>query len=354
MKRVFSLAIILLLFLLIGAMAFVPAIPTNAQAAVPWVALFYPTNNLTGSSTLATYPNGLSQNWGAGTPRDGAGNFVSGITNPDQFSAIFAANATFNVGFYEFVILADDGVRLYLDGDLVIDDFGATGQKERRVMVQVLTAGTFQVVVEYVEYTGNALIQVNWTVSSGTPQPTATTVPVAVVNVVTVRGLALRTGPFLGASLVAVARPSVDYAVLARNTQEGLFTWYLIQFDSDTQGWVSGRYLTFKTGTPDIVPLRNSTHFDTITDPAGLAIGTTRSVMNFRVFPTERSQRIAAMPQLEWGANVEILARTVQGGQNFWYQVRYNVPNSNTSLVGWIYAPFVALSGDPIDSVPIR
>lgn len=353
MKRVFSFAIIILLFLLIGAMAFVPSIPVSAQAAVPWTALFYPSNNLTGSSVLATYPNGLSQNWSSSGPRDGAGNPIAGIPT-DNFSALFASNASFNQGFYEFVILADDGVRLYLDGDLVLDDFGATGQKERRVMVQVLTAGTFQVVVEYVDYTGNALIQVSWATSSGTPQPTGTPVPLAIVNVVTVRGLALRTGPFLGASLVAVARPSVDYGVIARNTQEGLFTWYLVQYDEDTQGWVSGRYLTFKTGTPDIVPLRNSTQFDTIIDPAGLAIGTTRSVMNFRVFPTERSARIAAMPQLPWGANVEILARTVQGGQNFWYQVRYNVPNSNTSLVGWIYAPFVALSGDPIDSVPIR
>jgi hypothetical protein len=353
MKRVFSFAILLLFLLLIGAMAFMPAMPANAQAAVAWTAQFFPTNNFGGTSVIATYPSGLSQNWGAGSPRDGGGLVIPGIPS-DNFSARFVTNAALAVGFYEFTILADDGVRLYINGDLVIDDFGPTGQKQRSFLAEVVLAGTFQIVVEYVDYTGNALIQVSWVVSNGTPQPTTTPQPIAIVNVVTVRGLAVRTGPFLGASMVAVARPSVNYSVIARNTQEGLFTWYLIQFDVDTQGWVSGRYLTFTLGTPDVVPLHNSTPFDSVVDPAGLVVGTTRSVMNLRVFPTERSLRVTGMPQLVWGANVEILARTIQGGQNFWFQVRYNVPNTNTSYVGWIYAPFVAISGDPIDSVPIR
>lgn len=353
MKRVFSFAILLLLLIFIGAMAFVPAVPTEAQAGVAWTATFFPSNNLSGSSVIVNYPNGLSQNWGAGAPRDASGVVIPGMPT-DNFSARFVTNTTLVTGFYEFTILADDGVRLIANGQTLIDDFGATGQKQRSVIAQVAIGGAFQIVVEYAEYTGNALIQVNWVTSNGTPQPTATPQPLAIVNVTGVRGLALRTGPFLGASLVAVARPGTDYNVLARNTQEGLFTWYFIQFDADTQGWVSGRYLAFTLGTPDSVPLRNSTPFDTVVDPAGLVVGTTRSVMNFRVFPTERSARVAAMPQLAWGANVEILARTVQGGQNFWFQVRYNVPNTNTSLVGWIYAPFVAISGDPIDSVPIR
>jgi hypothetical protein len=353
MKQVFSFFILLLLLLLLGAMAFVPAVPTQAQAGVAWTALFFPSNNFSGTSVIASYPNGLSQNWGTGAPRDGAGAIIPGMPT-DNFSARFTANTTLVTGFYEFTILADDGIRLYANGQLLIDDFGATGQKQRSIITQVTVGGSFQIVVEYVDYTGGALIQVNWVVSNGTPQPTATPAPIAIVNVEGVRGLAVRTGPFLGASMVAVARPGTDYNVLARNTQEGLFTWYYIQYDADTQGWVSGRYLAFTFGSPDVVPLRNSTQFDQVIDPPGFVMGTTRSVMNFRVFPTERAPRVAAMPQLAWGANVEILARTVQGGQNFWFQVRYNDAATNTSFVGWIYAPFVAISGDPIDSVPIR
>jgi hypothetical protein len=145
MKRVFSFAILLLFLLLIGAMAFVPAMPANAQAAVAWTAQFFPTNNFSGTSVLATYPSGLSQNWGAGAPRDGAGLAIPGIPI-DNFSARFVTNTTLNVGFYEFTILADDGVRLFVNGDLIIDDFGPTGQKQRSVITQVLLAGTFQIV----------------------------------------------------------------------------------------------------------------------------------------------------------------------------------------------------------------
>src|SRR5688500_6834291 len=156
MKRVFSFAILLLLLIFIGAMAFVSAVPTEAQAGVAWTALFFPSNNFSGTSVIATYPNGLSQSWGAGGPRDGAGALVAGMPT-DNFAARFTANTTLVTGFYEFTILADDGVRLYANGQLLIDDFGATGQKQRSIIAQVAIGGPFQIVVEYVDYTGNAL-----------------------------------------------------------------------------------------------------------------------------------------------------------------------------------------------------
>ena len=76
--------------------------------------------------------------------------------------------------------------------------------------------------------------------------------------------------------------------------------------------------------------------------------------MNFRTLPTERAPRIAAVPQLDWGAQFEILARTRQGGEDFWYQIRYTPTNSDTSYVGWVFAPYIGfvLGSDPIDTVP--
>jgi uncharacterized protein YgiM (DUF1202 family) len=207
------------------------------------------------------------------------------------------------------------------------------------------------VVVEFNDTSGQAVLNVNWVVSTGTPQATGTGVPIAVGSVVNVRGLAVRSGPFLGGSMVAVARQNVEYPLLARNTQEGLFTWYLIQYDTDTRGWVSGRYLTI-TGDVNQLQTQSATAFDTVYDPPGRVVGVTRSNMNFRVYPTQRSIRVAAVPQLEWGAEVEILARTVQGGRDFWYQVRYNKADGTTH-VGWILAAYVGVSGDPIDTVPI-
>ena len=57
--------------------------------------------------------------------------------------------------------------------------------------------------------------------------------------------------------MVAVARPDVNYPLLARNEREGLFTWYLIQYDEDTVGWSSGRYL-FVEGDENVLPYADS------------------------------------------------------------------------------------------------
>lgn len=360
MRRFYLTLGILTLILTFGAGIFLPVSHTNAQAGVTWVGLFYlppaGSNDCTaqGTSSIPAIYTGLNKNWGAGVPTDGSGNPIPGMP-PDCFSAVFtASNVNFAAGLYEFTIVADDGVRLYLNNDLVIDDYGITGLRQRSTIVN-LTGGVYTVVVDYVEYTGNAVIQVNWAPSNGTPQATATPPPTHIANVVTVKGLAVRSGPFLGASLIAVARPEADYPVYSRNTQEGLFTWYYIQYDIDTFGWSSGRYLTFSTGDPTTLPLQNSTDFDITYDPPGTVIGVTRSVMNFRVFPTQRAARITAVPELFWGAEVEILARTVQGGRDFWYQVRYTPEKSTTSYVGWIFAPYVGIKAGsaPIDSIPV-
>ena len=75
--------------------------------------------------------------------------------------------------------------------------------------------------------------------------------------------------------------------------------------------------------------------------------------MNFRTFPSERSSRNTTIPQLDWGAEFEILARTRQGGQDYWYQIRFVPNNSSTSYVGWVFAPYIDIifGSDPIDSV---
>jgi uncharacterized protein YraI len=69
-----------------------------------------------------------------------------------------------------------------------------------------------------------------------------------------------------------------------------------------------------------------------------------RAVMNLRVRPSVRSPIIG---KIAWGAETALVGRTVQGGKNFWLQIRYN------GQVGWIFAPFVSIRGE-INAVPIR
>lgn len=363
MKHLVKLAVFAAFTLIIGALLLIPSAPATAQnsSAIAWSGQFYPTINLSGSPTLAVFPNGINVNWGALPPTDGNGQPIGGGTFPaDNFSARFSAAVTLQPGFYQFSVTADDGVRLIIGGAetlTLIDDlngFAATGRQQRISDVVQLTGGTYNLTLDYFEATGDALLQVDFNFSQdGSPLPTITPVPIATGSVVRVRGLSVRTGPFLGASRVAVARPLNEYPLLAFNRQEGLFTWYLIQFDEDTFGWVSGRYFDLE-GNLQLIEEFNPPEWTGVFDPPGTVIGVTRSTMNFRTLPSERTPRVGLQPQLEWGAEVEILARTVQGGRDHWYQVRYRV-NDETSYVGWIFAPFVGIdpNSDPIDSVPI-
>jgi uncharacterized protein YraI len=213
-----------------------------------------------------------------------------------------------------------------------------------------MTAGNHTITVDYFDGTQNASIQVQWFLQGGsitttpgvftTPVPAATAVPALTVSVTT-RGLSLRTGPYLGASFIGVARPGTAYVPTARNNDEGQYTWFRITVGERT-GWSSGRYLTV-TGDPNSVP-QVSTVFEQIDGAPDLGVtGVPRAFMNFRRRP---SQRAGAIGQIPWGDVVQIIGRTRQGGSDFWYQVRWN------GQVGWIFAPFVRVDGD-INLVPI-
>lgn len=344
MKSFKPILIFTLMLVLFGALlplGFAPPSIVRADAGTDWIGQFYNSADLSGPVIgTGLYPTGLNFNWGNAGPTDGLGVAIPGVS-ADNFSGRFTTTASIAAGLYEFVITADDGARLFIDGVNVLDFFGSTSLNTQSAILQI-GGGVYTLIVEYRDVSGPAVLQVNWFPSSGTPFPTASPPPVAVGSVERVRGLAVRTGPYLGASMVAVARPGNSYPILARNTSEGLFTWYLIRVREDLVGWSSGRYLAV-TGDPNQVPLQN-TIFDDAPPPDIGIRGVTRSVMNLRVRPSVRTARLDQIP---WGDEVVIHARTVQGGLDFWYLVSWN------GKVGWILASYVGVRG-LIDAVPIR
>ncbi|AEG02593.1 PA14 domain-containing protein [Methylomonas methanica] len=79
----------------------------------------------------------------------------------DNFSARWRGWFEFKDGPYELRALADEGVRIMLDGQSVLDHWDGSAGAEDRVQVSP-GAGTHLVEVEYYEATGNALLQVSW------------------------------------------------------------------------------------------------------------------------------------------------------------------------------------------------
>jgi len=347
---IFFLFVVLLLALLPGLVA-------QADFGTNWTATMFPNTSLGGTGVTVAGVSAINYNWGT-LPPNINGNTITGCTPPstpdcsDNFSVRFTSSQTFSAGTYQFVVAADDTVRVIIDGNTVLNNFNpSSGRVLTTDTFNVnLSAGIHNITVEYNEFIGEAIIQVQWFLQGtggtpgvvGTSVPVGTAVPALSVQVVSVKGLALRTGPYLGASLVAVVRPGTSYAPIARNKDEGTYTWFLITVDNRT-GWASGRYLQV-TGDPNAAPIQ-STVFEQIDNAPDTGVrAAPRSIMNFRRRP---SQRAGLLGQISWGENLELLGRTIQGGENFWYQVRFN------GQVGWIYAPFVSTYGD-INDVPIR
>jgi PA14 domain/Bacterial SH3 domain len=330
----------------------VPLFHARAEFGTNWTATYYNCTDFNcPAAATQTGINGINFNYGAGSP-------ISGV-NADNFTIRFESVQVFQQGTYEFVASSDDGIRVYIDGALVLDRFiGRVLTTDR--FQQTLTAGSHTLRVEYLETIDQGQVQFQYFLVSAAA-PTQTPVGGVVVppisgtpgvvgtpsgpaaTVVRVNGLAVRTGPYIGASFVTTAIGQSSYPVIARNRSEGLFTWYLIDVNG-RRGWASGRYLEL-TVDPNSLPLQN-TIFDEIDGaPDTGIIGATRSVMNVRVRP---SNRVAIVDQLAWGEEVQIIGRSVQARQNHWLHIR-----TSEGVVGWIIADFVTVRGDSA-AVPVR
>jgi hypothetical protein len=87
----------------------------------------------------------------------------------DNFSARFVQTVSIGAGVYRFVAGSDDGVRVWVDNQLVINQW--VQQSFRTVTGDInLAAGTHTVRVEYFELTGLAQLQVYWEFL-GNPNP---------------------------------------------------------------------------------------------------------------------------------------------------------------------------------------
>jgi hypothetical protein len=114
---------------------------------------YFNNQDVTGSPVLTRVEERISNDWGANRPYDGVNN--------DGFSARWVGRFDFEAGPYNFQVRADDGVRLWVDGQIVIDEWhGSSGNVY--VVQRNLTAGEKEVKVEYFEGSGGASIYLEW------------------------------------------------------------------------------------------------------------------------------------------------------------------------------------------------
>ncbi|MDP3995965.1 MAG: PA14 domain-containing protein [bacterium] len=97
-------------------------------------------------------PYPISFNWQEGGPLN--------LTN--DFSVRWQGTVYFEAGTYHFFVRANEGVRLYVDGRLLLDKWGPHGTTEYGVTTP-LSAGSHQIRVDYREIKGPAEIFFSWT-----------------------------------------------------------------------------------------------------------------------------------------------------------------------------------------------
>jgi hypothetical protein len=139
--------------------------PDAVATYLDWKGEYYANMSLGGSPYLVVNDRVLDLNWGEGPP-------ASGMPD-DQFSARWTRTVTLEEGAYRFFARSDDGVRLWLDDDQVIDHW-VDGGAEDYAGDALVSSGEHTVRVEYYENGGLAVIRVWWERVAATPTPTAT------------------------------------------------------------------------------------------------------------------------------------------------------------------------------------
>jgi hypothetical protein len=103
---------------------------------------------------------------------DGSLNFDWGVQSPaascgvpaDDFSVRWSRKAILATGWHRFTLTADDGVRLFIDGRRVLDEWRHQAPATFTADV-MLPAGTHRIVVEYYDRTNGATANVKWEMS---------------------------------------------------------------------------------------------------------------------------------------------------------------------------------------------
>lgn len=143
-----------------------PAPPTPTLISGAWRVLGYGNPNLEGSPAVTFDTPVIDYQWGLGPAHP--------ALPVDQFSLRFDRLSRFVPGDYQITLTFDDGVRLYINGQLVINDWADGALRTRTWQGQL--AGDVPMRVEYYDAYGEATLRMQ-TTPLAQVQPTATPIP---------------------------------------------------------------------------------------------------------------------------------------------------------------------------------
>lgn len=302
----------------------VPTPTPTPIGSVVWNGTYYNTSDFTGPAVATVTDTNINKNWGTNAPLTSV--------NADNFSVRWTTNIYLLPGNYRIDVHADDGVRVYLDNQIVINELHVYLGQRYSYSFTVPVAKNYPITVEYQEGTGAAFLEFSLTSSTGgiigapTPTPNVPlTSPTGLYATVTASRLNVRNIPSAtGSTVLTRVSGGEIYALLAYSPDNN---WAQINVNG-IAGWVNVRFINISTTAG-------------VTSPTGVVATTTTSV-NMRQGPDASFSRILTIPNY---TQLPVIGRNAS---NTWWQVTYN---GQTGWVSATYAPIPATAN--LNAVPI-
>jgi glucose/arabinose dehydrogenase/PKD repeat protein len=134
----------------------------------PFTGQYYSNISLSGDPVLTRDDQSIDFDWGGGSPDP--------KVPTDGFSVRWTKQQFFSGGTYEFTGTSDDGQRLFVDGNKIIDNWQDQGATTRKAST-TLSRGNHEIKMEYYDAAGGAVAKLSWTFVPGSEDSTPTTTP---------------------------------------------------------------------------------------------------------------------------------------------------------------------------------
>jgi len=291
-------------------------VPQNPSPTGAWTARYFTNANLAGSPAVIRGETQVGGNWGSGSP-------LPAIPN-DNWSAEWSTNLTLDGGEYRINASADDGVRVFVDGILVIDEWHVASGEQYSVL-RSLARGSHSFTVQFYEAAGLAFL--NFSLEGVNVPPTDTNYATVTTGRLNVRDI---PDPFTGNILTRINNGET-YPALTRTADA---SWVKINAIG-VIGWVNASYVF----VPDILslPVEGSD-----AQPTGYSVTATPYTVNIRTGPGTQFDDIGNLPD---GETAQVIGRNASAT---WWQINYE------DIVGWVSAQYAIIeSGAELSQIPV-
>ena len=305
-----------------GASATLSWVRVNSTGNITsWRGEYFNNKTLSGTPVLVRDDANIAFNWGTGSPAEGI--------NKDGFSVRWS-RTLHNVapGTYRFTANTDDGVRLWVNGQLIINQWN-DHQAQDFVGDLNFAGGTMDIVMEYYENVGGARANMTRTLVSSpvppTPAPTGITATVASAR------LNVRQGPSVTTPIITVYEQGRVLNLVGRNETA---TWVQIILHDGSRGWVYSPLLT-TSGNLATLPLGNGIASTPITTTGTTAVVSNAVyALNVRSAPDSTANNV--ITAIQRGTVVTLLGRN---SSNTWLQIQLA-----DGTTGWSSATYLTTS----------